>query len=409
METLALILAGGRGSRLDILSERRSKPAVPFAGKFRIIDFVLSNCCNSGIYQIGILTQYLPLSLNEHIGVGKPWDLDRRDSSISLLQPHNNWYEGTADAVKKNIEFIKRNNPKRVLILSGDHIYKMDYSKLIKEHENRNADVTIAAKIVDLSEANRFGILESDDNNKIYNFIEKPEHPTSNKASMGIYLFNTEVLLEALNSYNISDLDFGNHIIPDLIKNKNVYSYDFNDYWKDVGTYDSYLECNLELANASNSLDLYHPSWKIYTKSEDLAPVKFGDKATVNGSLISNGSVIDGTLENCVLSPGVVVNSGCLLKNCVILNNVIIGKNCVIENTVIDKDVNIGDNCIIGFGTNLIPNEEIPGVLSSGINIIGKNAKIPSSTTIMRNCRICSSSTHESFNTDVITSGSTIR
>lgn len=409
MTTLALILAGGRGSRLDILSERRSKPAVPFAGKFRIIDFVLSNCCNSGIYKIGILTQYLPLSLNEHIGVGKPWDLDRRDSSITLLQPHNYWYEGTADAVKKNIEFIRRNNPKHVLILSGDHIYKMDYSKLIEEHEKNNADVTIAAKIVDINEANRFGILETDDSNKIMNFIEKPENPTSNKASMGIYLFNTDILLDTLTSVNIPDLDFGNHIIPDLIKSKNVYSYDFNDYWKDVGTYEAYLESNLELAKINHCLDLYHPNWKIYTKSEDLPPVKFGDKATVNGSLISNGSVVDGSLENCVLSPGVTVNSGCLLKNCVILNNVTIGQNCVIENTVIDKDVSIGDNCIIGFGTDLTPNEEIPGVLSCGINVIGKNARIPSSTTIMRNCRVCSSSKDDSFKEKVIQSGSTIR
>lgn len=409
METLALILAGGRGSRLDILSERRSKPAVPFAGKFRIIDFVLSNCCNSGIYQIGILTQYLPLSLNEHIGVGKPWDLDRRDSSITLLQPHNNWYEGTADAVKKNIEFIRRNNPEYVLILSGDHIYKMDYTKLIQEHKQNNADVTIAAKIVDISEASRFGILETNEFNKVINFVEKPENPTSNKASMGIYLFKTDILLEALNSFDINDLDFGNHIIPNLITKKNVYTHDFSDYWKDVGTYDSYLETNLELAKLNHCLDLYSPSWKIYTKSEDLPPVKFGEKATVHGSLISNGSVVDGSLENCVLSPGVIINAGCLLKNCVILNNVTIGKNCVIENTVIDKDVNIGDNCIIGFGTNLTPNDEIPNVLSSGINVIGKKATIPSSTTIMRNCRICSFSNKESFYTNVVASGSTIR
>ncbi|MFI3329739.1 MAG: glucose-1-phosphate adenylyltransferase [bacterium] len=409
METLALILAGGRGSRLDILSERRSKPAVPFAGKFRIIDFVLSNCCNSSIYQIGILTQYLPLSLNEHIGVGKPWDLDRRDSFITLLQPHNDWYEGTADAVKKNIEFIKRNNPEYVLILSGDHIYKMDYTKLIEEHKKNNADLTIAAKLVDFSEAHRFGILQTDESNKVTDFIEKPECPSSNKASMGIYLFKTDVLLNSLNSFDIKELDFGNHIIPSLIKNNNVYTHDFSDYWKDVGTYESYLETNLELATLNHSFDLYSPNWKIYTKSEDLPPVKFGAKATVNGSLISNGSIIDGTLENCVLSPGVKVESGCMLKNCVILNNVTIGKNCVIENTVIDKDVMIGDNCIIGFGTNFTPNDEIPSVLSSGINVIGKSAHIPNSTTIMRNCRICSYSNEHSFNKNIIDSGSTIR
>ncbi len=409
METLALILAGGRGSRLDILSEIRSKPAVPFGGKFRIIDFVLSNCCNSNIYQIGILTQYLPLSLNEHIGVGKQWDLDRRDSFITLLQPHNYWYEGTADAVKKNIEFIKRNNPEYVLILSGDHIYKMDYSKVVAQHRATNADLTICAKLIDISDAHRFGILETNEENKIIDFKEKPQNPTSNKASMGIYLFKTDVLLETLNNMNIQNLDFGDHIIPSLINTKNVYSYDFNDYWKDVGTYEAYVESNLELTNPNNSLDLYSPSWKIYTKSEDLPPVKFGEKAVINTTLVSNGSFIDGNLENCVVSPGVNISSGCMLKNCIILNNVTIGANCVIENTIIDKSVSIGDNCIIGFGTNLTPNSEIPDVLTSGLNVIGKNAKIPSNTTIMRNCRICSSTNKNSFSSEIVESGSTIR
>ena len=248
METLALILAGGRGSRLDILSERRSKPAVPFAGKFRIIDFALSNCTNSGIYQIGILTQYLPLSLNEHIGVGKPWDLDRRDSFVTMLQPNNSWYEGTADAIRKNLDFIKRYASKYVLILPGDHIYKMDYSKLIAQHKETGADLTICAKIVPMEEASRFGILETDEKNKITKFVEKPKQPKSNKASMGIYVFSTEALIEAIESKpEVVDLDFGMHIIPDMISNKNVYAYEYYDYWMDVGTYDSYLDANLEL------------------------------------------------------------------------------------------------------------------------------------------------------------------
>ena len=370
METLALILAGGRGSRLDILSDKRSKPAVPFAGKFRIIDFALSNCTNSGIFQIGILTQYLPLSLNEHIGVGKPWDLDRRDSFVTLLQPNNAWYEGTADAIRKNLEFVKRYASKYVLILSGDHIYKMDYSKMIEQHKQTGADLTIAAKIVPLEEASRFGIRETDSNLKIQKFVEKPKEPKSNKASMGIYVFSTQALIDAIESHpDIPDLDFGKHIIPDMIKNKNVYAYEYYDYWKDVGTYDSYVEANLELCH-DTALDLYDNNWKIYTKSEDLPPVKVGDNAKIRTSLISNGCRIDGTVDNSVLSPGVVVGKNSIIKNSVILNDVVIGENCQINDTIIDKNTTIGKNSIIGTGDDKSPNKENPKVLSSGLNVI---------------------------------------
>ena len=377
METLALILAGGRGSRLDILSEKRSKPAVPFAGKFRIIDFALSNCTNSGIYQIGILTQYLPLSLNEHIGVGKPWDLDRRDSFVTLLQPNNSWYEGTADAIRKNIEFVKRYASKYVLILSGDHIYKMDYSKMIEQHKKTGADLTIAAKIVPMEEASRFGILETDDKLKIEKFVEKPKEPKSNKASMGIYVFSTQALIDAIEAHpDIKDLDFGMHIIPDMIKTKKVYAYEYYDYWKDVGTYDSYVEANLELCH-DTSLDLYDNKWKIYTKSEDLPPVKVGEKASISTSLVSNGCHIEGNVIESVLSPGVVVGEGSTIKHSVILNDVVIGKNCCIENTIIDKETVIGDNSKIGYGDDYTVNKDNPKVLSSGLNVIGKKLILP--------------------------------
>lgn len=390
METLALILAGGRGSRLDILSEKRSKPAVPFAGKFRIIDFALSNCCNSGIFQIGILTQYLPLSLNEHIGVGKPWDLDRRDSFVTLLQPNNSWYQGTADAVRKNIEFVKRYASKYVLLLSGDHIYKMDYSKLIEQHKKTGADLTIAAKIVPIEEASRFGILETDENLKITKFVEKPKNPKSNKASMGIYVFSTATLLQALEGYDsVPDLDFGEHIIPDMICSKKVYAYEFYDYWKDVGTYDSYMETNLELIH-DTELDLFDPKWKIYTKSEDLPPVKIGPNATINNALISNGARIYGTVLGSVLSPGVIVGENSLVKNCVILNDVIIGKNCKIEDSIIDKNTSVGDNSIIGLGNDYTPNKDNSKVLSSGLNVIGKKMNLPNGIKVYRNVRIFS-------------------
>lgn len=409
METLALILAGGRGSRLDILSERRSKPAVPFAGKFRIIDFALSNCCNSGIFQIGILTQYLPLSLNEHIGVGKPWDLDRRDSFVTLLQPNNSWYEGTADAIRKNLEFVKRYASKYVLILSGDHIYKMDYSKVIEQHKQTGADLTICAKIVPIEEASRFGVLETDSNLKIQKFVEKPKQPKSNKASMGIYVFSTQALIEAIESHSdINDLDFGMHIIPDMIENKNVYAYEFYDYWMDVGTYDSYLETNLELCGET-ALDLFDPHWKIYTKSEDLPPVKVGEKSVVRTSLISNGCKIDGDVEHSVLSPGVIVGEGSTIKDSIILNDVVIGKNCHIEKSIIDKNTVIGDNSIIGTGNDYTPNKDNAKVLSSGINVIGKKLVLPEGLVIERNVRIFSSTDTKTITTKHLTSGETLK
>jgi glucose-1-phosphate adenylyltransferase len=409
METLALILAGGRGSRLDILSEKRSKPAVPFAGKFRIIDFALSNCTNSGIFQIGILTQYLPLSLNEHIGVGKPWDLDRRDSFVTLLQPNNSWYNGTADAVRKNLEFVKRYASKYVLILSGDHIYKMDYSKMIEQHKQTGADLTIAAKIVDMSEASRFGILETDSNLRINKFVEKPKEPKSNKASMGIYVFSTQALIDAIEAHpDIDDLDFGMHIIPDMIKTKNVYAYEYYDYWKDVGTYDSYLEANLELCQ-NPQLDLYDPSWKIYTKSEDLTPVKVGTNATIKTSLVSNGCIIDGVVNNSVLSPGVIVGEGSTIKNSVILNDVIIGKNCKIEDTIIDKNTVIGDNSTIGTGDKSIANKDKPKLLSSGLNVIGKKLILPEGLVVERNVRIFSSPNPKEIKDKHIHAGETIK
>jgi glucose-1-phosphate adenylyltransferase/glucose-1-phosphate adenylyltransferase, GlgD subunit len=409
METLALILAGGRGSRLDILSEKRSKPAVPFAGKFRIIDFALSNCCNSGIFQIGILTQYLPLSLNEHIGVGKPWDLDRRDSFVTLLQPNNSWYEGTADAIRKNLEFVKRYASKYVLILSGDHIYKMDYSKMIDQHKQTGADLTIAAKIVPFEEADRFGILETDSNLKINKFVEKPKEPKSNKASMGIYVFSTQALIDAIEEHpDIVDLDFGKHIIPDMIQQKNVYAYEFYDYWKDVGTYDSYLETNLELIE-DTALDLYDPAWKVYTKSEDLPPVKVGNNAEIKRSLISNGCQIDGHINNSVISPGVQVGEGSIIINSVILNDVKIGKNCHIENTIIDKETIVGDNSIIGTGKDYQPNKDKPKILSSGINVIGKKLILPEGLVIERNVRIFSSTNVKKITEKHITSGETLQ
>lgn len=407
METLTLILAGGKGTRLDILSKRRSKPAMPFAGKFRIIDFCLSNCTQSNLYDIGILTQYLPLSLNEHIGSGKAWDLDRRDSSVTLLQPHNYWYLGTADAVLKNLEFIDRRSPKYVLILSGDHIYKMDYRKMIEAHKENNARLTIATQPVPPEEVSRFGIMSVNDEGEIVEFAEKPKISESNLASMGIYLFNLDLLKEVLLNIKRDDLDFGHHIIPHLIASTkhNVYAYEFKDYWQDVGTYDSYLETNLSLAKNFVDLDLYDPTWKVFTKSEDLPPVKVGSNAQIKDSLVSNGCIIEGSVINSVLSPGVHVGKGSVIKDSVVLNNVLIGKDVVIDRSIIDKRCVIGHNAKIGHGEDMTPNREKPDLLRTGITVVEKGTEIPSDTTIGRNCRIFREGM---FTTSDIPSGTTL-
>ncbi len=407
METLVLILAGGKGSRLDILSQRRSKPAMPFAGKFRIIDFSLSNCTQSGLYNIAILTQYLPLSLNEHIGSGKPWDLDRRDSSVTLLQPHDFWYLGTADAVLKNLEYIKRKNPKRVLLLSGDHIYKMDYRKMIDQHIQTKAKLTIATQRVPFDEVSRFGIMSINNEKEIIEFEEKPKQSTSNLASMGIYLFDFDLLEKSLTTIKKDNLDFGHDVIPYLIDTTKhqVYAYEFDGYWQDVGTYDAYLETNLAMTKDYTELDLYDPTWKIFTKSEDLPPVKFGSSASVHNSLISNGCVIEGTVINSVLSPGVRVGKGSVVKDSVVLNNVIISTDCHIERSIIDKKVVIGSKTKIGAGDN-IPNRERPDLLSSGISVIERNSVIPGGIIIGKNVRVFSTYT---FTDDEIESGATVR
>ncbi|MGM0436127.1 MAG: glucose-1-phosphate adenylyltransferase family protein [Bacillota bacterium] len=407
METLALILAGGRGSRLDLLSEKRVKPAVPFAGKYRIIDFSLSNCSNSGIYHIGILTQYHPLSLNEHIGVGKPWDLDRRDTRISLLQPFKNWYSGTADSVKQNLEYIRRSGAKYVIILSGDHVYKMDYRKMIDAHKEKEADLTIAVQKVPWEDTHRFGIMRTNKDEKIIDFQEKPSKTDSNLASMGIYVFNTDALLKALGEVEDDHLDFGKHIIPHLIGGE-VYSYLYKGYWKDVGTYDAYLDANLELTNTVDKLplDMYDRSWRIHTKSEELPSVKIGSKAELSQTLISNGSIVAGTVKRSVLSPGVIVHPGATVTNSVLLNDVEVLPGAVIDHAIIDKNVVVDHNALIGHGDDYQANTDRPDLLSSGINVIAKGVRIPENTVIPRNCRIFSSA---KFKETKLKSGTTLK
>ena len=415
MKTLGLILAGGRGTRLDILSKHRAKPSVPFAGKFRLIDFALSNCVNSGIYNVGVITQYLPLSLNKHIGIGKPWDLDRKMGGATILQPFTGkpkaggWYTGTAHAVYKNISFIRRHAPDQVIILSGDHVYEMDYSKMVEYHRQNDAKLTIAAQPVDYEEASRFGILDHNDDMQITDFVEKPDDPPSNLASMGIYVFETEELLRSLSKHcDEESSDFGHHIIPPIIDKEEAYVYEFDDYWKDVGTLESFWKTNLELTEPIPELNLYAEDWKLFTRSEEKPPVKFGNSGNATRSLVSNGSIINGHVENSVISPGVYIEEGAIVRDSIIFNDTTIRKNSIVDRSIIDKEVDIGENCKIGYGEDLTPNHEKPDLLHNGLNVIAKRATIPNNTTIGRNCRIFSYVKKENFKQDVVASGSTI-
>jgi len=413
LKTLALILAGGRGSRLDILSEHRAKPSVPFAGKYRLIDFVLSNCVNSGIFNVGVLTQYLPLSLNDHIGIGKPWDLDRKYGGITILQPYTGkeggWYKGTAHAIYQNMSYLRSQDPEYVLILSGDHLYKMNYDKMVEDHIDRNADLTIAAQRVPQEDASRFGILDTDKTGKITDFLEKPENPPNNLASMGIYVFTTDALIKALNKYcSAEKSDFGHHVIPPMIKNNDVYAYEYEGYWRDVGTLKSFWKTNLSLTEPIPELNLYDEDWKIHTKSVEKPPVKFGPNSKTKSSLIANGAIINGIVENSVISPGVYIEENVVVRDSIIFNDTRIRKNTIIDKCLIDKEVDIGENCHIGFGNDQTPNDEKPDLLFNGLNIVAKRAVIPDNVQIGRNCRVMSYTRKKDFDEKNIESGSTI-
>ena len=379
-EIVAMILAGGQGSRLGILTKNIAKPAVPFGGKYRIIDFPLSNCSNSGIYTVGVLTQYKPLDLNNHIGIGDPWDLDRRNGGVSILPPYQeekggDWYKGTANAIYQNIEFIDRYEPEYVLILSGDHIYKMDYYKMLDFHKENNADATIAVIDVSIEEASRFGIMNTREDNSIYEFEEKPTNPKSTNASMGIYIFNWSVLKRFLiddENDIISDNDFGKNIIPNMLNSgKKLMAYPFNGYWKDVGTIQSLWEANMDLLKLDNKLNLYDREWKIYSQN-DVSPAHYiGENAKIINSLIAEGCVIHGKVENSVLSQGSYVGKNTIIIDSVIMPNVRIGDNVKIEKAI------IGNNAIINHGCRIIGDNdiEVVGAYQYVINKIKFNYK----------------------------------
>jgi glucose-1-phosphate adenylyltransferase len=396
MRVFTLILAGGEGSRLSILAEKRAKPAMPFAGKYRIIDFPLSNCVNSGLFDVAVLTQYRPHSLNEHIGSGRPWDLDRNWGGVRIWQPYHSrrgqyWYRGTADALYQNRGFIAAENSDTLLVLSGDHIYKQDYQGMLRRHEEANADLTIAVMEVPADEASRFGIMTTDREERITEFHEKPRTFQGTLASMGIYVFRTDFLLRKLEEDAQdpkSEHDFGRNIIPSMIHTARVYAYRFSGYWVDVGTVPAYHQTNLDLLGDNPPLDLYDHRWTIHTRSEERPPVKVLGDALVSRSMLSNGCIISGRVVNSVLSPGVVVEPGAEVRDSVIMNDTIVRSGARVDRCILDKLVVVGREAELGYGTDMTPNEDEHKNLATGITIVGKGAEIPERTRTGRNCRI---------------------
>jgi len=413
-EMIAMLLAGGQGSRLGVLTSKVAKPAVAFGGEYRIIDFPLSNCINSGIDTVGVLTQYQPLRLNTHIGIGIPWDLDRNVGGVTVLPPYekstsSEWYTGTANAIYQNMNYMEMYNPDYVLILSGDHIYKMDYEVMLDFHKENHADVTIATMPVPLEEASRFGIVITDEENRIQEFEEKPAQPRSNLASMGIYIFSWPVLKEALKALSEQPAcDFGKHIIPYCHEKKQrLFAYEYNGYWKDVGTLGSYWEANMELIDIIPEFNLYEEYWKIYTNSGILPPHYISDQSAVEKSIIGNGCDIYGEVHSSVISSGVTIGKGSVVRDSIIMKDAVIGDHCVIDKAIIAENVQIGDNVTLGTGSDT-PNKMRPDIYGFGLVTIGEDSVIPSDVQIGKNTAISGVTSKEDYINGELASGETL-
>lgn len=411
---LTLILAGGAGERLSILSQVRAKPGVPFGGKYRIIDFALSNTVNSGLTDVGILTQYAPRSLIDHIGVGRPWDLDRSRGGVALLQPYigrgrsRDWYRGTADAVLQNLEFIADRDPELVLVLAGDHVYKMDYRPFIALHRETGADATCAVRTVPIEEAHRFGILDVATDGRVTAFIEKPADPPSNLVSMGVYVFSWPLLRDLLSPDRV---DFGRDILPWMVdEGRRVFAYEFGGYWQDVGTVESYWATSLDLLSDDPGIELNDLGWLVYTRSEERPPARIGADARIERSMISHGCVIDGTVEHSVLSPGVRVAAGATVRDSIVMFDSVVEEGAVLDRVIVDKEASIGPRARVGCGEDLRPNRDEPERLYAGITLIGKRARVPRGVEVGRNCRIDPGAVERDFaRRRVIRSGETAR
>lgn len=410
-----MLLAGGQGSRLGVLTDHVAKPAVSFGAKYRIIDFPLSNCTNSGIDTVGVLTQYQPLILNTHIGIGIPWDLDMNDGGVTVLPPYEStqsseWYSGTANAIYQNFNFIEHYDPEYVLILSGDHIYKMDYELMLDFHKEKNADVTIACISVPYEEAHRFGIMITDDENRITEFEEKPEHPRSTLASMGIYIFTWSVLKESLTTLKDQpSLDFGKHVLPYCRENgKSLYAYEFSGYWKDVGTLQSYWEANMGLVDIVPEFNLYEEHWPIYTNSGSVNPQYISPEATVGRSIVGEGAEICGNVHNSVIGIDVKVGKGTVIRDSIIMRHVTIGDNCYMEKAIIADGTKIGNNVKIGVGDSA-PNKVKPNIYSDGIAAIGEDSVIPDNVEIGKNTAISGITKPEDYPEGRLASGELLK
>ena len=411
---IAMLLAGGQGSRLGVLTSKLAKPAVAFGGKYKIIDFPLSNCINSGIDTVGVLTQYHPLRLNQHIGIGIPWDLDRNIGGVSILPPYEksqntDWYTGTANAIYQNMEFMEYYHPDYVIILGGDHIYKMDYELMLEFHKKNNAQITLATYEVPWEDASRFGLVITDENNQILEFEEKPANPRSNKASMGIYIFNWEVLKEALETLSEQPgCDFGMHVIPYCHKRGDkIMAYNYQGYWKDVGTLSAYWEANMELIDIIPEFNLYEEFWRIYTKTDIIPPQYFSADSKVNSCIVGDGTEIYGEVHSSVLGGSVTVGKGSVVRDSIIMQGVTIGENCVIEKAIIAEDTVIGNDVSIGIGSE-VPNKMKPNIYSGGLATIGENSVIPGGVQIGKNTAISGVTSSEDYIDGVLASGETL-
>ncbi len=410
-EMIAMLLAGGQGSRLGVLTQKVAKPAVAFGGKYRIIDFPLSNCINSGVDTVGVLTQYQPLRLNTHIGIGIPWDLDRNVGGVTVLPPYekskgSDWYTGTANAIYQNMEYMEQYNPEYVLILSGDHIYKMDYEVMLEYHKANNADVTIAAMPVPIEEASRFGIVITDDTNRITEFEEKPANPRSNLASMGIYIFSWKVLKEALVQLSeVPSCDFGKHVIPYCHeKGQRIFAYEYNGYWKDVGTLSSYWEANMELIDIIPEFNLYEEYWKIYTKSDIIPPQFIATEAVIERSIIGEGSEIYGKVSNSVIGARVTIGKGAVVRDSIIMRGSAIGENSILKKAIVAEDVVIGSNVELGVG-EVAPNKYDPKVYQSDLVTVGERSVIPDNVKVGKNTAISGETVPEDYPEGLLAGG----
>lgn len=413
-EMIAMLLAGGQGSRLGVLTSKVAKPAVAFGGKYRIIDFPLSNCINSGVDTVGVLTQYQPLRLNTHIGIGIPWDLDRNIGGVTVLPPYeksenSEWYTGTANAIYQNIDYIDNYNPDYVLILSGDHIYKMDYESMLDFHKENNAEITIAVMPVPMEEAQRFGIMITDEERRVVDFEEKPKNPRSNLASMGIYIFSWKTLKEALvANAEQPALDFGKHIIPYCHqKGSPLYAYEFNGYWKDVGTLSSYWEANMELINIVPEFNLYEEYWKIYTRSTILPPQYIASDSVIEKSIVGEGSDIYGQVYNSVIGCGVTIEAGTVVRDSIIMNETYIGQNCELNKAIIAENVKIGNDVKLGVGEEA-ENETDPHIYNCGMVTVGEKSVIPDGISIGKNSVVFGVTDVEDYDNLCLASGKTL-